>query len=298
MALNYHHLHYFWTVAREGSVTRAAATLHVSQPAISAQLRKLERRLGARLFAKQGRGLVLTETGQLVYRYADEIFSVGRELEETVAGRTEGRPTRFAVGITESIPKLLAVRLLEPALAIGGGVRLVLDEEAPDRLLADLAVHALDLVLSDAPVPPTVRVRAFSHLLGECGVTIFGAPELVRSRRRAFPASLAGAPFLLPGRNAVLRRSLEQWFEERTLRPDVRGEIADSAVLKVLGQLGVGLFAAPSVVEQEIVKQYQVRVVGRIDDVRERFYAISVERRIRHPAVLALTSAARSSLFD
>jgi LysR family transcriptional activator of nhaA len=295
--LNYHHLFYFWTVAREGTIARACEVLHLTQPAISAQLRTLERSLGEKLFAKQGRNLVLTETGRVVYRYADEIFTLGRELQETLAGRSTGRPMRFVVGITDALPKLLAHRLLAPAFELPEPVRLVLREDSPDRLLADLAIHALDLVLSDAPVPPTVRVRAFSHALGECGTTFFGAPALVSRFRRGFPGSLDGAPFLMPGENASLRRSLEQWFAAEGVSPFAVGEIEDSAVLKVFGQAGVGIFAAPSVVETEIVRQYQVRVLGRTDAVRERFYAISVERRITHPAVLAITSAARDELF-
>jgi LysR family transcriptional activator of nhaA len=295
--LNYHHLLYFWTVARVGSVTRACEELHLTQPAISAQLRTLERSLGEKLFARSGRQLVLTEVGQVVYRYADEIFRTGRELQETLAGRPTGRPVRFSVGVSDAMPKLLAYRLLEPALRLPEPVRLVLREDKAERLLADLAIHALDLVLADAPVASTVKVRAYSHLLGECGVTIFGAPRLAQAHRRRFPASLDGAPFLLPTENTALRRSLEQWFEMNDVRPATVAEVEDSAVLKVFGQSGVGLFAAPTVVEAEVRRQYQVGVVGRVDPIRERFFAISVERKLTHPAVLAITTAARQDLF-
>ena len=295
--LNYHHLLYFWTVARTGSVTRAAEELHLTQPAISAQLRTLERALGERLFARSGRHLVLTEVGQLAFRYADEIFRTGRELQEALAGRPSGRPVRFTVGVADAMPKLLTYRLLEPALALAEPLHLVLREDEPNRLLADLAVHAVDLVLSDAPAAPSVKVRAYSHLLGSCGVTIFGTAELAKAHRRRFPASLDDAPFLLPTENTVLRRSLEEWFVAQGIRPRVVAEIEDSAVLKVFGQEGAGLFAAPTAVEREVRRQYTVRVVGRIEDVRERFYAISAERRIRHPSVLALTSTARHEIF-
>jgi len=295
--LNYHHLLYFWTVAREGSVTKACGVLNLTQPAISAQIRTLERSLGEKLFEKRGRLLALTETGRLVYRYADEIFTIGRELQETLAGRPSGRPARLTVGVVEALPKLVAYRLLEPALRGPDPVHLVLREDRLERLLADLAVHALDIVLSETPIPPSTRVKAFSHLLGECGVTIFGAPQLADAHRRRFPQSLDGAPFLLPTDNTTLRRSLDQWFDRHGAAPRVVAEIEDSAVLKVFGQEGAGLFAAPTAVEREVRRQYGVRVVGRIAEVRERFYAISAERRIRHPAVLALTSAARDEIF-
>ena len=295
--LNYHHLLYFWTVAREGSVTRACELLHLTQPAVSAQIRTLERSLGVQLFERRGRNLVLTDTGRLVFRYADEIFTTGRELQETLAGQLPGRPTRFTVGVVDALPKLMAYRLLEPALRGPDPVRLVLREGALEPLLAALTVHEVDLVLSDAPIPPTVRTKAFSHTLGECDVVICGAPDLVAQYRRRFPRSLDGAPFILPGDGTVLRRSIEQWFDELGIRPRVVAEIGDSAVLKVFGQAGLGLFAAPSVVEQEIRRQYGVRTAGRIPDLRERFFAISAERKIKHPAVAAISSAARTELF-
>ncbi|MBC7673021.1 MAG: transcriptional activator NhaR [Polaromonas sp.] len=295
--LNYHHLLYFWTVAREGSITRAADVLHLTQPGISAQLRTLERALGEKLFERRGRHLALTETGRLVFRYADEIFSVGRELQETLAGRPTGRPSRLVVGVVDSMPKLMIYRLLKHAMQGAEPVRLVLREGTVERLLADLAIHAVDVVLSDAPVPPTVRIKAFSHLLGECGVSIFGTPTLVEAHRRRFPLSLDGAPFLLPMEGTTLRRSLDTWFAELDIQPNVVADIEDSAVLKVFGQAGVGLFAAPTAVEREVRRQYDVRVVGRVEEIRERFYAISAERRIRHPAVLAISQSARSELF-
>ena len=293
--LNYHHLRYFWTVARLGSIARATEELHLTQPAISSQLRTLEVSLGERLFVRSGRALTLTETGRLVYRFADDIFTTGRELQETLAGHSVGRPQRFTVGMVDALPKLLAVRLLEPALA--APIRLVLREDKPDRLLADLAIHALDLVLSDAPVQATVRVRAHNHLLGESGVTIFGAPALAVAHRRKFPRSLDGAPFVAPTDNSALRRSLDGWFAQQGVHPLILAELEDSAVLKVFGQRGVGLFAAPTVLEREVCRQYEVRVVGRIEAVRERYYAITTERKLTHPAALAITRAARRDIF-
>jgi LysR family transcriptional activator of nhaA len=300
--LNYHHLLYFWVTAREGSVTRASEQLYLSQPTISAQIRALERSLGEKLFLKSGRHLVLSEIGRVVFRYAEEIFSLGRELTDTLKGRTQdrslGRPVRFHVGIADVVPKLVAYRLIEPALRLAEPVHIVCKEDKPERLLAELAVHEVDLVLADAPISPSVKVKAYNHLLGECGVTIFAPPKQAGSYRRKFPRSLDGAPFLLPTDNTSLRRSLDQWFDAQHLRPAVVGEFEDSALLPVFGQTGLGLFAAPSAIEVEIHAQYGVQVVGRIDTVRERFYAISVERKLKHPAVVAISETARQELFS
>lgn len=295
--LNYHHLLYFWTVAREGSVTRACGVLHLTQPAISAQIRTLERSLGEKLFEKRGRNLALTETGVVVYRYADEIFTLGRELQQTIAGHPSGRPVRISVGVVDAIPKLLVYRLLAPALRISPPVRLVLRDDRLENLLTDLALHRLDIILSDTPLPHSTRVKAFSSLLGECGVTIFATSELAKRHKRGFPASLEDAPFLLPTENTMLRRSLDQWFDRKGLTPRIVAEIEDSAVLKALGQAGIGLFVAPSAIEREVRRQYSVNVVGRISEVREQYYAIAGNRKIRQPAVLAITGAARNDLF-
>lgn len=295
--LNYHHLLYFYTAAREGSISKASTVLHLTQPTISAQIRTLEESLAERLFERRGRGLALTEAGHLVYRYAEEIFALGRELQDTLAGRPGGRPLRLRVGVAEGLPKLVAYRLLEPAFRVTEPVHLVCREGSPERLLADLSIHRLDVVLLDAPPTPGTTVRVFSHLLGESGVTLFGTLELARRYRRRFPASLDGAPMLLPTADSTLRGSLDQWLERERIRPLVRGEFSDSAVLKVFGGAGVGVFAAPSVVEDEVRRQYGVRVIGRMPSIRERFYAVSAERRLRHPAVAAISQAARAELF-
>jgi len=295
--LNYHHLLYFWVVAREGTIAAACKELHLAQPTISAQLRSLERSLGEKLFTRVGRNLALTETGRVVYRYADEIFSLGRDLLDTVQGRPTGRPLRFNVGVADVLPKLVAYRLLEPALNLPEQVQLVCHEGSPPELLTRLAVYELDLVLSDSPIGPDVKVRAFNHLLGECGVSIFGTKELVAKYRRRFPKSLDGAPFIVPTANTALRRAMEHWFDSEDIRPAVFGEFEDSALLKVFGQAGVGLFASPTVIEEEVQRQYRVKVVGRLESVRERFYAISVEKKVKHPAVLAIADQARQKLF-
>lgn len=296
--LNYHHLHYFWVVAREGSIARACDVLKLAQPTISGQIRALEEALGERLFVRSGRGLTLTDTGRVVFRYADEIFSLGRELMDTLRGRPIGRPLRFAVGVADVLSKLVAYKLLEPALRLGAPLRIICREDRPERLLAELAVHDLDLVLCDGPVPPGMKGRVFNHLLGECGVTLFGRRDLAERFRPGFPASLDGAPILLPTEGTTLRRSLEQWLDGQGIRPRVVGEFDDSALLKVFGEAGLGVFPMPAVVEEEVVRSPELQVVGRIEAVRERFYAWSMERRLKHPAVVAISEAAREELFD
>ena len=295
--LNYHHLYYFWLVAREGSIARAAEQLHLAHPTISKQLHQLEASFEDKLFDRVGRNLVLTEFGQTVYRYAEEIFSVGRELQDTVQGRPVGQPLKFEVGLHDVIPKLIAHRLLAPAFQLGEAVRIVCREGKHEELLAELAVHRLDIVFSDAPVSPTASVRAFNHLLGECGLSFFATTELASKYRRKFPKSLDGAPLLVPAETTAVRRDIEQWFYTGDIRPRIVGEFADTALMKVFGQDGIGLFPAPSVIEKEVCRQYKVRVVGRTEAVRERYYAISVERRLKHPAVLAICEAARDKIF-
>ncbi len=294
--LNYHHLRYFWVAARAGGIARAAAELHRSQPTVSAQIHALEQAVGAGLFARRGRSVVLTETGHQVFRYADEIFSLGRELREALRGRTPGRPLRLVVGIADVLPKLVAQRLLAPALRLPEPMQIVCREDKPERLLAALSLHELDVVLSDVPGSPDVKVRAFSHLLGECGVTFFAARRHA-FRRRGFPHSLDGAPMLVPTAASALRRALDPWFEKVGVRPLLAGEFDDSALLKVFGQAGAGVFCAPTVIETHVRRAYGVRVIGRAEEVRERFYAITVERKLKHPAVVAISAAARNRLF-
>lgn len=295
--LNYHHLLYFWTVARTGSVTKACQELNLTQPAVSAQIRMLERSLGEKLFVKRGRNLALTDTGRLVYRYADEIFVLGREMQETLAGKVTGQPQRLVVGVADQVPKSIVYRLLEPALRSSEPVRLIVREDGLERLLGDLAMHSVDLVISDAPIGGTTRVRAFNHLLGETDITIFGAPALVALYKRRFPASLDGAPIILPTSGTQLHRSLMSWFDSNNIRPLVIAEIEDSALLKMFGQGGLGLFAGPTAIEDDIVKRYDVKPMGRIEQVKERFYAISVERKITHPVVKQISSLAQQTLF-
>lgn len=295
--LNYHHLLYFYTVAREGGLVPAARVLNLSHPTLSSQIRTLQESLEVPLFERSGRRLVLTEMGRIVYRYAEEIFGLGREMVDVLRGEGVGRAPRLDVGVADVVPKLVVRKLLAPAFQRPEPLTVVVHEGKAERLLADLALHSLDVVFADAPVGAGSRVKAYHHLLGESDVTFFAAPALAARHRRRFPQSLAGAPFLLPGEGTTLRRSLDQWMEANDVRPRRVAEVEDSALLKVLGGDGHGIFPALSILANDLRRQYGVRVVGRLPDIRERYYALTAERRLRHPAVAAICAAARDRLF-
>ncbi len=295
--LNYHHLLYFWVIAREGSIKQAREVLSLSQPALSAQLRALEDAIGEKLFSRVGRKLVLTDVGKVVYRYADEIFSLGRELTNTLKGYGPQRPIRLVVGIAEVVPKMVAYKLLKVAYKQFEHMKIVCWEGRLERLLGELALHTLDIVITDTPIPPSVSIEAHSHLLGESGVTLFGHAHLASHYRRKFPQSLNGAPFLLPTPNSTLRRGLDEWFRKHGVEPFVVGEFEDGATMQAFAQEGHGLFPGSSVVESEIIRQNQVHKVGRMTGLRERFYGITVERRLNHPAVLAISESAKEEVF-
>jgi LysR family transcriptional activator of nhaA len=294
--LNYHHLYYFWIVAREGSISKACERLHLAQPTISAQIQALERALKEKLFHRTGRRLVLTETGQLVFRYADEIFSVGRELQDTLRGRPSGRPMRFAVGVSDALPKSIAFRLLEPAVRMGEPVHIVCREGGVEQLIADLALHQLDLVLCETPLGPGVKVRAIQHDLGDSAVSILGTPELVARYQEDFPRCLEGAPFLLPAYPASLRRALEHWLDSEELHINLGGEFDDSALLKAFAQSGIGFIPTPTVVADEVMRQYNLATLATLPNVRIGFYALTIERKIKHPATMAVIETARRQL--
>jgi LysR family transcriptional regulator, transcriptional activator of nhaA len=296
--LNYHHLQYFWVVAREGSIVRACEQLQLSQPTISCQIKELERAFGKELFERVGRRLVLTEAGRVVYKYASEIFSLGRELVEAMEHQPADRALKLSVGIVDCIPKSVARLLLDPARQVAQPVRLTCREGKAERLLADLAAYELDIVLSDAPIGTAVHLRGFNHLLGECGIGFFAEPKLAARLCRGFPRSLDGAPVLLPTDDASLRRSLNEWFDSQRIHPEVVGEFEDSALMNSFGLSGAGVFPAPLLVEKEIRRQFGARLIGRASTVRARFYAISVEQKLRHPAVIAICEAARRELFQ
>jgi LysR family transcriptional activator of nhaA len=292
--LNLKHLRYFWAVAREGSIAGAAELLHVTPQTISGQLRLLEEQVGSALFRRAGRGLALTETGRLVLGYADEMFRLGSELEQVLGGRHPAGDRTLAVGVAMVLPKLLVYRLLEPALRLSEPARLVCREAPLVDLLADLSVHKLDLVLTDSPLSPALNIRAYSHQLGESGLSFVATPALAAACREGFPQSLDRVPFLMPTPQSTLRRALEQWFEREGLRPNVVAEVDDRALMKTFGEAGIGVFTVPTAVEDDVLSKYAVAVIGRTDAVKERYYAISAERRLKHPAVLAITDAARS----
>ena len=295
--LNYHHLLYFWTVVRTGSIAAASEELRLASPTISVQLRRLEEQLGEKLLRRSGRRLLPTEMGQAVFRYADEIFSIGRELVDMVRGRPSDRPMKLIVGVVDVMPKFIAHRLIEPALRLGERVRVVCREATPEQLLAQLSVQGLDVVLSDAPIGPGVNVRAYNHLLGETGMSFLGSAKLAQKHRRRFPKSLHGAPVLLPATNTATRRSIDQWLEAVDIRPDIIGEFEDSELLWEFGAAGEGIFPVPTLLEKQLRRLHRVSVLGRTDAVRSRFYAISVERRLKHPAVVAICETARRELF-
>ena len=296
--LNYHHLRYFWMVAKEGSIARASEELHLAHPTISAQVHRLEEVLGTKLFVRRGRNLVLTDYGRTALRYAEEIFSLGREFLATANGGPGQPPARLVVGVLDSLAKSMVYRILEPAFRLESRMRVVTREgRSADEFMGDLATQAVDLVVADAPAGPGNSVRVFNHPLGECGTTFFTAPALVKLYRKRFPASLEDAPFLLPSANSTFRRALEDWFEANALKPRIVADLEDLALAQVIGEAGLGIFAAPDVVEKEILARYDVRAVGRVKNLRQRFYAISLERKIKHPAVLAICAGARRDVF-
>lgn len=295
--LNYSHLQYFWAVAREGSIARASESLHLTPQTISGQLKLLDEAVGHPLFNRVGRRLVLSDMGRTVFEYADEIFSVGAELASVVRGSHLIGPTALSVGIVNSMPKLIAERIVAPAMMAEEPVRVRCHEASLEPLLSELAVHKLDLVLSDQPVPEGLGIKAYNHRLGASGMSFFCRSNKARRYRSKFPDSLNDAPLLLPSQHSALRRRLDDWFENHELTPRIVGEFDDSALLKAFGEAGVGIFAAPTVIEEEVCRMYRMSVIGRTDDIKERFYAISPERRLKHPSVVLITDTARSKLF-
>lgn len=295
--LNLKHLRYFWVVADQGSITRASETLHLTPQTISGQLKMLEEEIGAKLFNKTGRNLALSDTGRMVYTYADDMFRIASELQDVLSGRPVGSALELNVGVAMVVPKLLAYRVLDPVLQMEEEVRLVCHEATLVDLLADLAVHKLDLVLADSPISPTLNIKAYNHVLGESGISFFCREDQLKHYRQGFPQSLDGAPILMPTGSSTLRGSLDQWFESHDIHPHIVAEFEDRALMKAFGEAGAGIFTSPTAVEKDVCSKYNVKVVARTDEIRERYYAISAERRIRHPAVAAITTSARDDLF-
>jgi LysR family transcriptional regulator, transcriptional activator of nhaA len=295
--LNFHHLRYFWTVARKGGVRKAADELHVSQPSISAQLRLLEDSLGEKLFKRSGRSLVLTEMGNLVLTYADEIFSAGRELMNAVKQRPGGRLLRLNVGMTDSISKLMGFEFLKPAIRFSEPVHVVCRMAAIEVLVNQLQAHRLDIVLADEPASSSLKAKTFNHRLGRSGVTFCAVPAIAKKLRRNFPQSLNGATALLPTENMGMRAVLETWFDTKGIHPRLLGEYEDSALMVFCATAGRGFTVVPTVVAREVLKHWGLRVIANVDECGTEFYAITAERRVKNPAAMAITEHAYSSLF-
>ena len=293
--LNYQHLLYFWSIVRTGSLTRACQELALSAPTISTQVRILEQRLGEKLLAKSGRALVPTEVGRLVFSYADEIFGLGQDLMEALDQRPTARPLRLVVGIDDVLPKEIAYRILKPALALKRPVRLSCREGTLERLVAELALHEVHVVLSDAPITPSLNVRAYSHRVGASEVLWMGTPVMASTLRRSFPKSLNGVPVLLPTDDTAIRRALDQWFEKHDLRPVMIGEFEDYAMLREFARGGHGFFPVPAILEQQFRKEYGVARIGAAAGIKAEFYAISVERKIKNPAVAEMIERGRDA---
>jgi LysR family transcriptional regulator, transcriptional activator of nhaA len=296
--LNYHHLRYFWVAAKEGGLTRAARKLRVSQPTICTQIQNLENVLGQKLLRRNGQGLALTEAGQHVFGFAEEIFSLGEDLLSTMNQRPTLRPQKVNIGIADSIPKLLTYEMIKPIFDFGQTMQASCCEGKVTDLLALLAVFRLDIVLSDEPLPASSNIKAFNHHLGECGISFLAAPKLASQLKRNFPVSLHGAPALLPGSNSAMRRSLEKWFRDEGIVPRMLAEFDDAALMKVVASNGYGFFTLPTPVAEETVGRYGVRVIGKAESCRQHFYAISPKRRLTHPAVVAITTNSEKLAFN
>lgn len=292
--MNLKHLHYFWKTAKLGGVVKAGEALHITPQTISGQVRLLEESLNTELFARHGRGLELTDAGRLVMGYAEEMFSLGAELEQVLRHYPKGRPTEFRVGVSDALPKSLAYRLLRPAVNLADPVRIVCHEWDLNRLLAELALHKLDLVIADSPIPASINVRAYNHRLGESGLSFLSTRELADRHPAPFPQCLTDMPLLLPGEDAAVRQKLTNWLDRHQLRPKFVGEFDDSALMTAFGQEGVGAFAVPTVIEEGYLVAGDLQMLGRAPEVASEYFAISVERKLSHPCVLAITASARS----
>lgn len=296
--LNYHHLLYFWAVAKQGGLRKASEVLRVSQPSMSAQIKALEESLGERLFQRKGRNLVLTETGHAVFGYADEIFALGRELVDTVRQRPTSRTLRLRVGIEDSFPKLMSYEILRPVLDGNSPMRLVCHEGKSEDLMAQLAAYRLDMVLADQPATSGAKLTVFSHLLGECSVAVCATKPMATRLRKGFPGSLNGAPALLPTPNTALRRSLDQWFQVQGIRPKLVAEFEDGALMKVAAANGRGFIPVPSVAESECRSYFGLEPIGNIKDCKDRFYLLTAERRVDHPGISMITDNAKKLIFS
>lgn len=296
-SLNFKHLRYFWMVAKSGSIARASEQLYLTPQSISGQLTEFQSALNVELFRRVGRGLELTEAGQRMLGYAEQIFTLGHELEESLRNNTQTQSVPFRVGIADSVPKMVAYRLVKPSLEHPEPIKLICREGRLTTLLADLAVHHLDMVIADRPIPDNLNVRGYDHFLGESGISIFGSKRLLETASGDFPNLLTGSPFLMPGSEVVLHARLLRWFESERIHPRIVGEFDDSALLKAFGQAGAGFFAAPTAIESHVTREHDVLVLGRVETVREQIYAITNERKLTHPVVAAIYNIAQHDIF-
>lgn len=296
-ALNFKHLRYYWMVAKTGSIARAAEQMHLTPHAISGQLNEFERALGVELFRKVGRNLELTDAGRRILGHADSIFTTGDELLDTLRDQVATKRRAFRVGVSDAVSKPITYRLLEPALSLPEPLRLICTEGRLSVLLAELALHRLDMIIADRPMATNLNVRGYNHLLGECGLTVFGAPSLLKKINKPFPALLNEAPFLLPGEDVAIRPKLLHWLEMNKLRPSIVGEFDDGALIKAFGKAGAGFFVGSSAMKIDICAQYQVHAVGQIDTIMEQIYLITTERRLIDPAIIAISDAAKRDIF-
>lgn len=295
--LNYHHLYYFWTVARLGSMSKAAEDLKLARPTVSAQIAQLEDQLGGKLFDRVGRGLALTRFGQDIFAHADEIFDAGQRLKDFVSERPQERTVHLTIGISDVLPKHMAHKLLAPLLLKHDNLKLTCAEGDAEHLVGELALHNVDAILSDVPVGSQVDVRVFHHKLGECGLSFFASPKLGVFDPDKFPQILDGMPILLPSRRTALRRSINLWMEETGVRPKVVAEFDDSALMKVFGQNGLGVFVAPSIIEDDVIQKYDTKLLGRVASIRDTFYLISTKKRLSNEMIRELVQSAKEFLF-
>lgn len=296
--LNYRQLHYFWAVAKTGSIVRAGEQLNLTPQTISGQISLLEHSYGIELFRRVGRQLELTETGRQALSYAEQMFQIGGELEAVLRAQPNEQQILFRVGVADVVPKSIVYRLLAPTMELPEPLRLSCREDKLERLLADLAIQRLDMVISDSPMPSHLDIKGYSQKLGECGISFFATPALAALHPAPFPVGLQHAPMLIPGQETVVRSRLLRWFAEQQLQPRIVGEFDDSALMQAFGQSGSGIFIAPSVIADEVCRQYGVELIGQTDAVTESFYAISVERKVKHPGIVAITEGARRELFN
>jgi LysR family transcriptional activator of nhaA len=295
--INYKHLRYFWMVAKEGSIAKASKLLFLTPQTISGQLSQLEEQLGIKLFTRVGRNLQVTDAGKVVQNYANDIFSLGDELQQILKNKPLGMKLQLKAGIANSIPKAIAYHLLEPALHLDSTMRLICREDNLTILLTELAEHKLDIVISDKPLPDTLSIKCFNHHLGKCGISFFGTKTLAEQARESFPACLDNMPLLLPGDSSSIKNKLLQWFEQNRIRPEIVAEFDDGALMKAFGKNGAGIFVAPSITAKEVMDSYYVERLGETEDVMESFYAISAERKVKHPGVVSILNSAREQLF-